>query len=288
MSTWMHKVLTYLDQKGKDSYVQSDLDRLCLALTCKSLFKIIDCWPLAAELRNSTRARPRWIYDRYYPWEKAGRERWELLRRLENANWRRYMGCYKLHPVNEFSMLDLWTPADRRTCFFGKLVGVVRLCPCIEMTFRDKVRITKELIRLQQREQQPAAQPEGSNEAQRGDDHNKGFLLGFDPATGQHQCIHECNDHWRQSQRIKAQRNLKFGLDEEHNLVLETEYQVTDLQSIPGQSMGTQLLCPHIQVTKGITHKVREENETGAILPGFVLLRVVPNDYLQRAGETVS
>lgn len=143
-------------------------------------------------------------------------------------------------------------PRRSTNVLFGKLVGVVRLCPCIEMTFRDKVRITKELIRLQQREQQPAAQPEGSNEAQRGDDHNKGFLLGFDPATGQHQCIHECNDHWRQSQRIKAQRNLKFGLDEEHNLVLETEYQVTDLQSIPGQSMGTQLLCPHIQVTKGI------------------------------------
>lgn len=287
MSAWMHKVTAYLAHKGKDSYpqpwlplskrlrffssqdlrgfcdlpielvlhiisyIQSDLDRLCLALTCKSLLEIIDCWPVPAEFRESTRALPTWIYGRYYPMHKISRDRWELLRRLENAHWRRCMGCYKLHPVDEFRKLDLWTPANQRTCIFGKLVGVVRLCPCIEMTFRDKMRITKELIRLQQQEQQPKQQESGS-EAQQGNGHNRGLLPGFDPVTGQHQCLYQCHDNWHRGRSIKVQRKLKFILDEDHNLILETEYKVTEMESNPNDSLGTLLLCPHIQVLKGI------------------------------------
>lgn len=286
MSAWMHKVLAYLDQQGKGSYpqpwwplskrlrlfssrdlrgfcdlpielvlqiisdIESDLDRLCLALTCRSLLELTNCWPLPPELRESTIALPAWLYGRYYPNDKIRSDRWELLRRLENAHWRRCMGCYKLHPVSEFRKLDLWTSANRRTCIFGKLVGVVRLCPCVEMTFRDKLRITKELIRRKQEDQQP----EGDNEAQHGsENHTRGLLPGFDTVTGQHECIYECNDSWDRFKRIKVQRKLKFNLDTDHSLILEAEYKVTEMDSRPDDTkLGALLLCPHLQVFQSI------------------------------------
>lgn len=284
MSAWMHKVLDYLDRKGKGSYpqpwwplskrlrffsspqnfrglcdlhvdlvlyiisfIQSDLDRLCFALSCKSLLELTDCWPLPAEWGLSTRSILDYLNHRFHTWEKADRDRWELLRRLENARWRRCMGCYKLHPVEEFHKLDLWTPARRRTCIFGKLVGVVRLCPCVEMTFRDKVRITKELIHQQQ---QPG-QPESGSEA----DRNRGLLPGFDPVTGQHECLHECNDSLFETRRIRVQRKLKFDLDNDHNLILETDYKVTEMQSSSNDTkQSAQLLCPHLRVLNSLYH----------------------------------
>jgi hypothetical protein len=273
MSDWMHKVFAYLDRKGKGSYpqpwwplskrlrlfssqdlrgfcdlpvelvlqiisyIESDLDRLCLALTCRSLLELTNCWPLPPRWRESTIALPKSIYNRYYPNDKILTDRWELLRRLENAHWRRCMGCYKLHPVDEFRKLDSWTSANARTCIFGKLVGIVRLCPCTEMTFRDKLRITKELIRRKQQEQKPG-QSETSDEAHRG------LLPGFDPATDQHECTHECNDGCYPDRRIKAQRKLKFILDDDHNLIVEAEYVFTILDAIPGDRELAFLVCP--------------------------------------------
>lgn len=287
MSAWMHKVLDYFDRKGKRSYpqpwwplskrlrffsspqkfrglcdlpvelvlhiisfIQSDLDRLCFALSCKSLLELTDCWPLPAEWGVMTRSIPDYLNHRFYNWEKVGRDRWELLRRLENSRWRRCMGCYKLHPVKEFHKLDLWTPAWRRTCIFGTAVGIVRLCPCVEMTFRDKVRITKELIRQQQKQppSQPG-QPESDGEANR----NRGLLPGLDPVTGQHECHYECNDSLHKGNRIRVQRKLKFSLDNDHNLILETEYNVTEMRSSPNDTkQSALLLCPHLQVLNSL------------------------------------
>lgn len=288
MSAWMHTVLAYLDRKGKGSYpqpwwplpkrlrlfssrdlrgfcdlpvelvlqiisdIESDLDRLCLALTCRSLLELTNCWPLPPELRELTRALPRWLSVGYCPQNKVCSVRWELLRRLENAHWRRCVGCCKLHPVSEFRKLDLWYPVNRRTCIFGGLVGVVRLCPCVEMTFRDKLRITKELIRRKQEEQQP----EGDNEAQHGgENHSRGLLPGFDTVTGQHECIQECYDSWILFKWLKVQRKLNFNLDTDHNLILEAEYKVTvtEMMNPPdGTKPGALLLCPHLQVYQSI------------------------------------
>lgn len=224
------------------SYIKSDLDRLSLALTCKSLLELTKCWPIPTEIKESTRMLTIgycFISDRI---EKRCTARWDLLGRLENERWRRCMGCFKLHPVDEFHTLDLCTPAYRRTCIFGKLVGIVRVCGCVQMTFRDKVKITKELIR-QHNEQQS----ESENEA----DCNRRLLPGFGPVTGQHECSYQRSRYIDRDARVQCK--LKFSLDEDHNLILETEYNIREMNTGgTNANMITALLCPHQRIVQSL------------------------------------
>jgi hypothetical protein len=55
-------------------------------------------------------------------------------------------GCFVLHPASEFPKSQLGLNADRRTCLFGPLVGVVDFCPCFRMTIRPKAKLVKHML----------------------------------------------------------------------------------------------------------------------------------------------
>lgn len=74
--------------------------------------------------------------------------RCELLRLLENDCWRYCFKCLKLHPVEEFSTCELRTSRKWRYCIFGHWLGIVELCPCIWLTFWDKLRLVAHLENL--------------------------------------------------------------------------------------------------------------------------------------------
>lgn len=74
---------------------------------------------------------------------KAEVVRNQLLIRLEDARWAFCGGCLKLHPRREFPQVSLAKPSIHRNCGFNN--GIVDLCACISLTFRDRDRLIKAL-----------------------------------------------------------------------------------------------------------------------------------------------
>lgn len=219
----------------------SEIDYLCLALTCKSLMNILDgskTLQRSPKFRESTENPLFWPNRIFYRFQSR-HDRGELLQRLEDSRWRLCNGCFKLHPINEFSLQDLKTSNLKRTCVYGPLVGVVRLCPCTEMTFRDKSKLVKKLSSCRQAQ-----------------------VLGFKTCSpvldsvvfiGRHQC-----SHLYDSGQAKVQCKLKLILEEDQNFVVETKYTVagTDLPNNLLQNIV--LLCPHRRIDDQISDLIKQ------------------------------
>ncbi|PGH01294.1 hypothetical protein GX51_05349 [Blastomyces parvus] len=112
--------------------------KVCLALTCKTLFAL-NKHALAAP---QFRFLPGNVYDAEIMQnsDNFNTERWQLLRLLENAQWHCCSTCLKLHPTSQFSSQGILAGATRRACTLGK-DGIVNLCPCVNLTFRDKQKL---------------------------------------------------------------------------------------------------------------------------------------------------
>lgn len=108
------------------NHLDNGMDRLCLALTCRSLQNLLD---KDKSLQRSHRYRAFKIWFRLKPANALPSDGRTLLRKLEDSRWRCCFGCFKLHPAHEFSARDLETSSDKRTCIFGPLVGTVCLYP---------------------------------------------------------------------------------------------------------------------------------------------------------------
>ncbi|KAH8703750.1 hypothetical protein BGW36DRAFT_278426, partial [Talaromyces proteolyticus] len=206
-----------------------DIDHLCLALTCKSLLHHLDESATLQQLPKfrDCKALPAFPYDARLSANKRRTDRWRLLQRLENSYWRCCFGCFRLHPSHEFSSKDLKTPASKRTCIYGPLVGIVHLCPCMDMTFRDKRKLTKIL-----------SSPERRVEPYRIHD---GFFEFFGSA-GRHQCLHSYATETKTAS-LKCEVSLK--LEECENFVVETKYTIADTKRPRMLFHDTMLPCPH-------------------------------------------
>src|SRR5204862_3933455 len=129
-------------------------------------------------------------------------QRWVLLQLLEDDRWRCCSGCLKLHPVSEFSEVDLLKGAGERTCMFGNLVGIVHLCPCTKMTFRDKLSLVTRLeASLAGRHPEESNTPGGGN--------------GIPPLW------HECSVHYGS---VKVHAKVVPLLEDDGELVVQTDY----------------------------------------------------------------
>ncbi|QSS54672.1 F-box domain-containing protein [Histoplasma capsulatum var. duboisii H88] len=114
--------------------------QVCLALTCKTLLRL-NKQALAAP---QFKFLPNDVYDREFMknCDNFNTERWRLLRLLENDQWHCCSTCLKLHPTSQFSRWGILARATHRVCYLGK-VGIVNLCPCMNLTFRDKIKLIK-------------------------------------------------------------------------------------------------------------------------------------------------
>lgn len=205
-----------------------EIDHLCLALSCKSLLYLLDSsgtLQRSSTFRDSSGLLPpvSSFYDRHFR-KKFDSNRWKLLQRLENSYWKCCFGCFRLHPYYEFSAQDLRTAPFARTCAYGPLVGVFRLCPCIAMTFRDKTKLVKRFLSPSQAE------------CHRLYNENLESLA----TTGQHQCSHLYG-------RVNVHMTLKLIVEEDESLMVETKYTVTaaDLSSPRDWDYTPVLVCPH-------------------------------------------
>lgn len=112
------------------------LSQACLALTCKPFYCL--CGHV---LKDNSLAWPRSGRTYEPPLSQPELLRNQFLLRLENESWLYCSGCLKLHPPRRFGLRS--DPPERRKCNYHS--GVVDLCPCLSLTFFDRIRLEESL-----------------------------------------------------------------------------------------------------------------------------------------------
>lgn len=195
----------------------------CVALTCRRFFSIAGMTLGSESLRfNRDFAR---LFHHYRDRESFDTLRWEFLNLLEDNRWRICSRCLKLHPRNTFSLRELQRKPEARKCNLGDLAGIVDLCPCKKLTFRDKLDLVDHLH-----------------------SRKKSMALMADPfysnGASEPYCWHSCIVDYGS---IEIRSDIFPMLDENDGLLIHTEYQ---LSTSPGQlgkaeCMTPRFGCPH-------------------------------------------
>lgn len=117
----------------------------CLALTCKTFFN------LTGEVLGSRKFDLPPLMPGYGlgAWRVGHSLRWELLCLLEDARWLICSRCIKLRPINRFPPGPLPGCRSRR-CVYGLHDGIVEICPCVRMSFSDKLNLMDQLEALRE------------------------------------------------------------------------------------------------------------------------------------------
>lgn len=172
------------------------------ALTCKRMFAISGAILSSKSLRFSRDFAP--LFHHYRNGHNFVTPRWQFINLLENSRWRACSKCLKLHPRMAFSTRELKSKAECRTCNAGELAGIVDLCPCKKLTFRDKMDLV-DLLRVRQLSL-------------------RGLEIQYGSIVTERFCWHSCTEQYGPTQlRI----SLFPELNEEDQLVIRTEYQLT-------------------------------------------------------------
>jgi hypothetical protein len=214
------------------------VDQTCLALSCWTLYHKIG--PLVLDHPDLSLSLTADICPCTSP-------RSELLRRLEKDHYKRWIHCttcYTLHPPSEFigvyNFLGYW-PCS----FFSRHCqssGVVDLCPCIQLTFRQKVRLIRYLKALSQNTDHENASQNpimhGRLRAFKVDMGNKGG------PKGTRYLSHECSISNNPLGIIKIKMNAY--LSNEDHFVVETKYEVSGSSPVSQTKIRKSEYCLHI------------------------------------------
>ena len=127
-----------------------DFEKACLALTCRTFYWLLGDVLGSPELHHP----PNMVFERDTAVDSVRRsclrsQRWKFIRSLEEGHLLACSSCLKLHPFTEFRPNQiLFKGPSSRVCRFGYYSGFVDLCPCIKLTFRDKLRLVDEWKRF--------------------------------------------------------------------------------------------------------------------------------------------
>ncbi|PLN81036.1 hypothetical protein BDW42DRAFT_201006 [Aspergillus taichungensis] len=113
------------------------VDKACLALTCKPLYRL-----LCSVHGDEQLAWPRYLASPL-PACEFGSEphvsRNDLLLKLQDTHWIFCRGCLKLHPKNHFRYIHKRRP---NKCEYSiNLVNVVDLCACLALTYANGIKL---------------------------------------------------------------------------------------------------------------------------------------------------
>ncbi|KAI2791793.1 hypothetical protein POX_c04672 [Penicillium oxalicum] len=108
-----------------------------LALTCKRMLAISGSILKSQSLRFGRDFAP--LFHHYRNGHNFATPRWQFLNLLEDGRWHICSKCLKLHPRAAFTSRELRRKPEHRSCNLGDLAGIVDLCPCKKLTFRDKL-----------------------------------------------------------------------------------------------------------------------------------------------------
>ncbi|KAJ6024573.1 hypothetical protein N7540_005370 [Penicillium herquei] len=187
-----------------------------LALTCKRMYCIFGEILTSKSLRFTRDFAP--LFHHYRNGHNFVTPRWQFINLLENPRWRACSRCLKLHPRSAFSSRELRRKSETRTCNVGELAGIVDLCPCKKITFRDKrdlmdqLRVRKITLNALKTE--------------------------FGSMVSDGYCWHTCTEQYGPTE-LKI--SLFPELNEDDQLVMRTEYQLT---TEPGQVGKEEYMTP--------------------------------------------
>ncbi|KAI9934106.1 hypothetical protein MW887_005179 [Aspergillus wentii] len=180
----------------------SVLPEACLALTCKSLFVICGSILDSKSLHFSRDFAP--LFHHYRNGHNFVTSRWQFVGMLEDSRWQACSKCLKLHPRSAFPSRELKRGSDSRACSLGESAGIVDLCPCKKLTYRDKMDLV-DLLKIRKKTISALASQFGSTVRER-----------F--------CWHSCFEKYGNTD-LKIE--LYPELDDEDKLIIRTEYQLT-------------------------------------------------------------
>jgi hypothetical protein len=127
----------------------SPVSRASLAMTCRAMYNLLQGDLRSKELQYPTETRG----DEFVPLYSR---RWRWVCLLQNDKWLACSSCYKLHPFTHFRPNQILFKKDRsRVCHLGRRGGIIDLCPCRKMSFRDKIRLVRDLEQQKQHPQEP-------------------------------------------------------------------------------------------------------------------------------------
>ncbi|GIC88546.1 uncharacterized protein Aud_004941 [Aspergillus udagawae] len=178
----------------------SVIPETCLALTCKRLFAISGA--IFGSVRFSHDFAP--LFHHYRNGHNFVTTRWQLINILENSRWWACSKCLKLHSRDAFSSRELRRKPEDRACLLGNFAGIVDLCPCKKLTFRDKMDLV-ELLKVRQR-------PVAALQSQ------------FGASIQQRFCWHSCSKDYGPTQ---LHIEIFPELDDQDQLRIKTEYRLT-------------------------------------------------------------
>lgn len=201
------------------------LPEAALALTNKRMFAISGEILSSKSLHFSRDFAP--LFHHYRNGHNFVTPRWLFLNLLENSSWKLCSKCLKLHPRNAFSSRELRRKPDSRTCNIGNLAGIVDLCPCKKLTFRDKLDLADH-IRVRQTTLE-ALHSESTNEPEN------------------RYCWHTCTEQYGPTE---LKTSLFPELDYDGQLIIRTEYQLTTESGQVGKEdfMTPRFGCAHRSV----------------------------------------
>lgn len=177
------------------------LPEACLALTCRSLFVISGAILETESLRFGRDFAP--LFHHYRNGHNFSTPRWQLISMLEDSKWHACSGCLKLHPKSAFSSRELKRKPNERACNLGALTGIVDLCPCRKLTFRDKMDLV-DLLKVRQ--------------------HTIDVLNTQFGKLRERFCWHSCTQHYGST---VLSIEIYPELDEAYKLRIRTEYKLS-------------------------------------------------------------
>ena len=195
------------------------------ALTCKRMFAISGEILASKSLRFTRDFAP--LFHHYRNGHNFVTPRWQFINLLENPRWRACSKCIKLHPRSAFSSRELRRKSDIRTCNVGELAGIVDLCPCKKLTFRDKLDLVDQL-RIRKITM-------------------NALKTEFGSMVSDDYCWHTCIEKYGQTE-LKV--SLFPELNEDDQLVIRTQYQLTTESGQVGKEeyMTPRFGCAHRSV----------------------------------------
>ncbi|KAL2871950.1 uncharacterized protein BJX67DRAFT_94418 [Aspergillus lucknowensis] len=221
------------------------LSQACLALTCRSLYNLF-----GYVLQDKSLAWPRQLASKGYRplMQQPEILRNQLLFLLEDDYWQYCTECLKMHPRSRFPPWRTDDPRLMRSCeYFPK--GVLDICPCLSLTFFDRVRLEECLCR-------GVLNPDLPRSIR--------HAFRLTRSKKQRFLIHECsiNDHAHAFIALKT----TFPLQGPGDLRLQTRYCIhlslprpfprpDDLDyilSFPRFGMEPVLCCPHFDVLESL------------------------------------
>lgn len=213
-------------------------DRACLALTCKFLFFRYCSVHKAQELRTR---RPVANKEPILCPNAEKKLPVRFLRRLEDSRWKLCLECWKLHPRTKNYLPWNHHCQDCHVLYGGRCApdtGVVDMCPCLTITYRDHRRLIESVKSLMH-----SRSYDGGKYYE-----NVLSLVGpsSQPST---RLIHRCEitDH----PKAKAEIITTIYLASEDRLVVKNHYRFKSFVSTACLSARNHpSICPHEKTSK--------------------------------------